>query len=56
MTVFHPKKPEKEVISMRIPKDVLEILDQKSAQANISRNEFINQFIVFALKHMEDNA
>ena len=24
MTVFHPKKPEKEVISMRIPKDVLE--------------------------------
>ena len=49
MTVFHPKKPEKEVISMRIPKDVLEILDQKSAQANISRNEFINQCILFAL-------
>jgi hypothetical protein len=41
MTVFHPKKPEKEVISMRIPKDVLEILDQKSAQANISRNESV---------------
>ena len=56
MTVFHPKKPEKEVISMRIPKDVLEILDQKSAQANISRNEFINQCILFALAHMENEA
>ena len=56
MTVFHPKKPEKEVISMRIPKDVLEILDQKSAQANISRNEFINQCVLFALAHMENEA
>ena len=54
MTVFHPKKPEKEVISMRIPKDVLEILDQNSAQANISRNEFINQCILFALDHMDE--
>ena len=53
MTVFSPKKPEKEVISMRIPKDILEILDQKSAQADISRNEFINQCILFALAHME---
>lgn len=53
MTVFNPKKPEKEVISMRIPKDVLEILDQKSAKADISRNELINQMILFALAHME---
>lgn len=53
MTVFNPKKPEKEVISMRIPKDILEILDQKSAQADISRNELINQCILFALAHME---
>lgn len=56
MTVFHPKKPEKEVISMRIPKDVLEILDQKSAQANISRNEFINQCILLPLPIMENEA
>lgn len=55
MAVFNPRKPEKEVISMRIPKDVLEILDQKSAQADISRNEFINQCILFALAHMESN-
>ena len=34
----------------------LEILDQKSAQANISRNEFINQCILFALAHMENEA
>ena len=53
MTVFNPKKPEKEVISMRIPKDVLEILDQKATKADISRNELINQMILFALAHME---
>lgn len=53
MTVFRPQKSEKEVISMRIPKDVLEILDQKSAQADISRNQMINQCILFALAHME---
>ena len=56
MTIFNPKKPEKEVISMRIPKDVLEILDQKSTQADISRNELINQCILFALAHMETEA
>lgn len=49
-----PKKPEKEVISMRISSDVLAEIDRKSASIDISRNEFINQCIAFALAHMED--
>ena len=55
MEKFHPRKPEKEVISMRISSDVLEIVDQKAAKVDISRNEFINQCIAFALAHMEDD-
>lgn len=53
---FLPKKSEKEVISMRIPSDVLLEIDRKAAEIDISRNEFINQCIAFALSHMEDPA
>ena len=52
MEKFVPKKPEKEVISMRIPVDILEELDAKATTFSISRNEFINQCIVFALSNM----
>ena len=52
---FLPKKHEKEVISMRIPTDILEELDTKAATFGISRNEFINQCIRFALDNMEDS-
>lgn len=54
MERFLPKKPEKEVISMRIPVDVLEEVDRQAASAGISRNEFINQCITFALANMEN--
>lgn len=47
MEKFVARKPEKEVISMRIPVDILQVLDAKASQANISRNELINQMIVF---------
>lgn len=50
---FLPKKPEKEVISMRISTDVLAELDAKAAAFDISRNELINQCIAFALANME---
>ena len=51
---FLPKKVEKEVISMRIPADVLAELDAKAVAFIISRNEFINQCITFALGRMDD--
>ena len=56
MTKFSPKKPEKEVISMRIPMDTLNEIDQKAAQYGISRNELINQMITFALSSMDGDS
>lgn len=50
---FIARKPEKEVISMRIATDLLKILDAKAAEADISRNKLINQMIMFALANME---
>ena len=55
MEKFIPKKPEKEVISMRIPTEVLEQIDAEADACDISRNEFINQCITFALSHMESS-
>ena len=51
---FVAQKPEKEVISMRISTDTLHVLDDKAAEIGISRNELINQMILFALADMED--
>ena len=51
---FVARKPEKEVISMRIATDTLQILDDKAAEIGISRNELINQMILFALMNMEE--
>lgn len=55
MEKFVIKKPEKEVISMRISSDILKRLDDMAAESDISRNELINQMILFALEHMEDD-
>ena len=51
---FLPKKTEKEIISMRIPADVLAKLDAKADALHISRNELINQCILFALANMDE--
>ena len=56
MNVFLPKKPDKEVISIRISSDLLEVIDKNAAKVDISRNEFINQCIIFALEHLGDKA
>ena len=53
METFLPKKQDKEVISIRLPSSLLHQVDKESAKADISRNEFINQCIEFALKHIE---
>ena len=54
MEKFLPKKPEKEVISMRISTETLKIVDDKAAAIGISRNELINQMITYALENMDD--
>ena len=52
MDKFLPKKADKEVTTIRIPRNVLEEIDRKSAEFGISRNELINQCIVYALKNI----
>lgn len=54
MPKFVARKPEKEVISTRISIDLLKEVDEKAAAVGISRNELINQMIVYALSNMED--
>lgn len=54
MSKFVARKPEKEVISMRISTETLKIIDEKAARTDISRNELINQMIIYALANMEE--
>mgnify|MGYP004726257343 FL=1 len=56
MSKFVAKKPEKEIISLRISSDTLQEIDAKAAAVDISRNELINQMIAYALANMEDTA
>lgn len=53
MSKFVIHKPEKEVISLRIPADLLQIVDTKAQEADVSRNELINQMIIYSLSNME---
>lgn len=46
-------KQEKVVISVRMDEAVLNTIEQVLVNTNISRNEFINQAIEYALDHME---
>ncbi len=54
MLEFKPFKPEKEVISIRLDSELLKIVDSAAEHAQISRNEFINQCIAFALDHLSE--
>lgn len=56
MPKFIVKKPEKEVISLRLDSDLLKTIDEKSAIYEISRNELINQMITFALDNMQEES
>ena len=53
MEAFSPKKEEKEVISIRLPTMLLKKVDESAAKADLSRNELINQCIIFALDHLK---
>ena len=56
MKNFIPKKQEKEVISIRINRELLNDVDRISAKSDISRNELIVQCIDYALSHMEQES
>ena len=56
MKKFIARKPEKEVISLRISSDILKTIDNKSAEIGLSRNELINQMIQYSLDNMDDTS
>jgi len=51
MDGFKPIKNEKTVISIRIDKDMLDVVDGMANETDISRNEMIIQCIDYALKN-----
>ena len=51
---FVPKKKEKEAITSRIPTELLEIIDRKAGENDLSRNDLITQCIEFALSNMDN--
>ncbi|RPF43088.1 ribbon-helix-helix CopG family protein [Hydrogenoanaerobacterium saccharovorans] len=55
MATFVPRKPEKDIISMRISLDLLEKVDAIAEKTGISRNELLNQCIAYALNNMYEN-
>lgn len=56
METFRPVKPEKEIISVRLPSSLVQEIEKRAAAADISRNEFINQCILFAMKHLDESS
>jgi len=52
MADFIPKQYKKDPITIRIDLTKLENIDKQAAAYHISRSDFINQCIDFALKHM----
>ncbi|MCI8419996.1 MAG: toxin-antitoxin system HicB family antitoxin [Oscillospiraceae bacterium] len=56
MEKFVPKKPEKETISVRISTSLLQKVEAKAAAADISRNEFIMQCILYAMDHLGESS
>jgi len=52
MSNFIPKQYKKDPITIRISFDKLEKIDTLAASYHLSRSEFINQCIDFALEHM----
>ena len=53
MAGFIPKQYKKEPITIRISDDKLKIIDKAAADFDMSRSEFINQCIDYALEHMD---
>ncbi len=53
MSKFEPTKNEKVVISIRIDKDKLTIIDEIAKRTDISRNEVINQCLEYSINNSD---
>lgn len=54
MSYFIPKQYKKEPITVRISYEKLEKVDELASKYDMSRSEFINQCIDYALAHMPE--
>lgn len=52
MSDFIPKQYKKDLITIRIDFEKLEKIDKLASEYNLSRSEFINQCINYALDHI----
>ena len=52
MANFIPKQYKKEPVTIRVSLDKLEMIDRRAAEYDISRSEFINQCIDYAMEHI----
>lgn len=50
---FVPKRETKNVISLRLPSELLEEIDEKATAVQLSRNQLVVQALEFALAHMK---
>ena len=53
MTKFNPQKIEKLIISLRMPKDKVNLIDILATKRDISRNELLMKCIDYALENIE---
>lgn len=53
---FKPKRGEKEVISFRVPKELLDRIDALALKNSLSRNELMIQCIEYALDNQVDHS
>lgn len=54
MAAFIPRQYKKEPITIRISPDKLERIDKTATDFDMSRSEFINQCIDYALSHIHE--
>ena len=54
MSEFIPKQNKKDPITIRMDFEKLEKIDKPASKYNLSRSEFINQCINYALDHIPE--
>ena len=54
MGKFNPQKVEKLIISLRLPKDKVDLIDELATERDISRNEFMMKCIDYALDNIDE--
>jgi len=52
MPNFIPKQYKKEPVTIRVSLDKLAEIDRRAAEYDLSRSEFINQCIDYAMEHI----